>query len=176
MPTKTEKTKDYKFFFECVAKAVQQCEDIEYRPTILVADAASSITKGFRRAFNYSEGEFTRVVCWQHVKRGVIKHLNLVSKEERGSIKDDIHILQECSSTLIFNGVVKLFLKKWQSKEKDFVNYFKKQWLSKKRNGWYQGYAVGVPDHNNANEADNRYIKEGWFFISLCVLLLSDVI
>ncbi len=157
MPTKTEKTKDYKFFFECVAKAVQQCEDIEYRPTILVADAASSITKGFRRAFNYSEGEFTRVVCWQHVKRGVIKHLNLVS-------------------TLIFNGVVKLFLKKWQSKEKDFVNYFKKQWLSKKRNGWYQGYAVGVPDHNNANEADNRYIKEGWFFISLCVLLLSDVI
>jgi len=56
-------------FFECVAKAVQQCEDIAYRPTILVADAASSITKGFRRAFNYSEGEFTRVVCWQDRKR-----------------------------------------------------------------------------------------------------------
>ena len=28
------------------------------------------------------------------------------------------------------------------------------------KNGWYQGYTSAIPDHNNSNEADNRYIKE----------------
>ncbi len=46
MPTKSEKSKDYKFFFSSVKKAVKQCMGIEYRPTILVADAAGAISRG----------------------------------------------------------------------------------------------------------------------------------
>ncbi len=33
-------------------------------------------------------------------------------------------------------------------------------WLCSKRSGCYQGYASAIPDHNNSNESDNRYIKE----------------
>ena len=33
-------------------------------------------------------------------------------------------------------------------------------WLEEKRSGWYQGFVKNIPDHNNNNEADNRYIKE----------------
>ena len=80
-------------------------------------------------------------------------------KEDRPIIKQDINILQECGSNEIFDVASELFLKKW-SREQEFVKYFKKQWLDK-NSGWFQGYAIGIPDHNNANEADNRYIKEG---------------
>ena len=82
--------------------------------------------------------------------------MNLVSKDVRRSIKVDLGILQECCSPLIFDKVSKLFLEKWKSLEPDFIKYFTKQWLIPKRLGWYQGYAVFIPDHNNANEADNR--------------------
>ena len=43
---------------------------------------------------------------------------------------------------------------------KQFPLYFKKVWLSPKRRGWYEGFLSAIPNHNNYNEADNRYIKE----------------
>ena len=33
-------------------------------------------------------------------------------------------------------------------------------WLNQERVGWYQVFVVGIPDHSNSNESDNRYIKE----------------
>ena len=53
MPTKSEKSKDYKFFFNSIKKAVKQCYEVDYRPTALIADAASAITNGFSEAFLY---------------------------------------------------------------------------------------------------------------------------
>jgi len=38
--------------------------------------------------------------------------------------------------------------------------YFEKIWLRPAYSGWYQGFAKNIPDHNNSNEADNRYTKE----------------
>ena len=107
--------------------------------------------------------------------------MNLAAKDNRASLKEDILVLQECSTVQIFSTVSKLFVRKWELKEFSFIKYFKKQWLSSKRNGWYQGYAFGIPDHNNANEADNRYIKEGdyiliWLYIYCNYLLNIDII
>ena len=59
----------------------------------------------------------------------------------------------------LFDNAVSLFLLKWE-KEVNFLAYFKKMWLKDKRTGWYQGFAKAIPDHNNNNESDNRYIKE----------------
>ena len=125
MPTKSEKSKDYKFFFNSIKKAVKQCYEVDYRPTALIADAASAITNGFSEAFLYEVDQFTRVVCWQHVKRGIDKHMNLVSKDVRRSIKVDLGILQECCSPLIFDKVSKLFLEKWKSLEPDHQIFHK---------------------------------------------------
>ena len=107
--------------------------------------------------------EFTRVTCWQHVKRNIEKHLVLVvDKEKRNKIRYDIKfVLQSCQSKEIFDVAAVLFQKKWENKETDFYKYFSKWWLNSKRNGWYQGFAKGIPDHNNNNETDNKYIKEG---------------
>jgi hypothetical protein len=76
MPTKTEKGRDYEFFFKCLKKAVRQCLLTDFKPEILVADAAGAITRGFMRAFGYNYvSEFVRIVCYQHVKRNIEKVL-----------------------------------------------------------------------------------------------------
>ena len=65
--------------------------------------------------------------------------------------------MQACQSKDIFNKAVVLFLDKW-SKETASLKYFRK--LAEKRRGWYQGFTKAIPDHNNNNEVDNRYIEE----------------
>jgi len=183
MTTKREKKRDYEFFFKSLKKAVSQCCGVEYSPKTLVADAAGAITKGFMRAFGYNfHREFTRVVCWQHVKRNIEKHLVLVvNKEARDEIRHDIRVIQACQSKEIFDSVVSLLRKKWETVEPTFFKYLAKMWLSSERSGWYQGFTTAIPDHNNNNEADNRYIKEGLFLCHYnhhvvcccCLLLLS---
>ena len=104
MATKREKRADYEFFFSAIRKAVLQCTGIAYRPTCLVADSAGAITNGFKSAMNYGSIEdFLRVICRQHVKRNVDKHLNLASKESKDSIREDIRTLQACQSKELFD-------------------------------------------------------------------------
>ena len=138
-----------------------QVTETSYRPSCLVADSAGAITKGFASAMGYGVNDlFYRVVCWQHVKRNIEKHLNLVSKENNCEIKEDIYVLQACQNSELFNKAVELFGEKWKA-EKAFLTYFTKIWLNEKRRGWFQGYATSIPDHINNNEADNRWINEG---------------
>ena len=107
MTTKTEKSKDYRFFFEAIAKAVQQCYGEDYRPSSLVADAAGAITRGLTKAFSYEDGgDFALVICFQHVKRGYEKHMSLAEKDSRASLNKDILVLQEWSTQLIFSTVL----------------------------------------------------------------------
>ncbi len=87
MTTKREKKRDYEFFFKAIAKAVEQVTGQVYKPNCLVADAASEITNGFKNAFSDKASDFKRVVCYQHVKRNVEKHLGLMSKETKADIK-----------------------------------------------------------------------------------------
>ena len=54
---------------------------------------------------------------------------------------------------------------KWQS-QSDFIKY----WLSPERLSWYQGFTVGIPDHNNNNKSDNRYVKDDQGRKRLCLI------
>ena len=114
------------------------------------------------RAFEYSNyNEFNRIVCWAHVIRNVDKKLasTVATKEIRSRIRADVCKLQLCPSKDMFIIASQHFISKWKCENK-FTKYFKKQWLNDKRQGWYQGFAVGIPCENNALEGSNRYIKE----------------
>ena len=49
-------------------------------------------------------------------------------------------------------------MKKYKG-EKDFIKYFKSEWLDQ-HEGWYEGYAEKTPSTNNALESNNRVIKD----------------
>lgn len=51
-----------------------------------------------------------------------------------------------------------LFVKKWEQKEKVFLDFFKLQPLDNNE-GWFFGYSP-VPTHNNALERFNQHIKD----------------
>ena len=138
MTTKREKEADYEYLFSSLIMAVQQVTETTYRPTCLVADSAGAITNGFKKAFKYAALDiWLRVVCWQHVRRCVEKHLNLVNDNLASvklEIRDDIFILQACQSKSLFDNAVSLFLEKWKL-EINFLAYFQKVWLNEKRRG-----------------------------------------
>ena len=119
-----------------------------------------------------SEFEFvgSMWICWQHVKRRILENYRSIKDNKKNPFKEellaDIYELQRSKSRKLFEIAVDLFVKKWDKEEaiKTFLSYLKKQWLGLsglERTNWYQGYIDWVPDHNNNNEADNRWIKEG---------------
>ena len=69
-----------------------------------------------------------------------------------------IKILQLSQNNEVFDDAAKLFIKKYKT-EKDFIAYFKKEWLDT-HEGWYEGYAKNTPSTNNALESSNRYVKD----------------
>lgn len=59
----------------------------------------------------------------------------------------------------IFEKGCQLFIEKWSSKEKDFVEYFLKTWVQKDSN-WFIGAAVRSPHTNNHSENVNGRVKK----------------
>jgi len=55
MLTRRERTRDYTFLFNAIQKAVFQVINVEYIPRTLIADAAGSITRGFKASFGHLE-------------------------------------------------------------------------------------------------------------------------
>ena len=47
-----QKTKDFKLMFESIKEGLRNIFQYVYRPSILQADAAEAITKGFEQAFH----------------------------------------------------------------------------------------------------------------------------
>lgn len=71
---------------------------------------------GFCRAFDYNgENDFTRLVCWAHVKRNLDKKINGLKTEYKDAIDSDIETLQLCSTISEFEQQAKLFVKKWKA-------------------------------------------------------------
>jgi len=140
--------------FGCVKRLAMELYAFDYSPTILVADSAKSITKGFKKVFNL----LFRIDCWAHVDRNIDKNmLKLVSdKNTRESIKADIDAFQNNVETEYFETVARLMATKWKEKFVDqvdnFIKYFSKQWLSPKRMGWFDHYCLWTPVQNNALE------------------------
>jgi hypothetical protein len=81
----------------------------------LVADAADSITNGFRVVFG---SDFKRGMCWFHVEEAVRKKLKCVPEKYQSRIMSDVQTLQLCQTPEIFKAPSELFEQKWLRKKK----------------------------------------------------------
>lgn len=113
--------------------------DVVYRPDILIADGAESITNGFMAAFDYeTANDFTRIMCWAHVHRKVEEKARPIPQKYRQEIRDDVDDLQTMSTQELFDHAYSLFHVKWSRKNIDeiitFLDYFKNEWIISKFN------------------------------------------
>ena len=74
MVTKHENEEDYEYMFNALKRIVKEIHQIDFEPTILLADTAGAITNGFSNVFKLTH----RVFCWSHVKRNIDAKLNSV--------------------------------------------------------------------------------------------------
>ena len=149
---------------------IKSIYQVDFKPTVLVADSASAIKNGFDAVFDLVK----RVHCWFHVKIAVDKEPNSIKdKEIRGSIKYDIiqlqdHVKISRSQDANFKRAAFLLVSKWNDKYRmseyfpqktGFIKYFSNQWLHLKRSGWYYHFLDHIPCTDNALESDNRAFK-----------------
>lgn len=133
--------------------------NIEYKPDMLIADAANSISRGFEKVFDHS---YTRIMCRFHMRKAVDKHLPelTTNKKQQNEFMYDLDQLQLSQSDEVFDRAAQFFVDKWKKVNESFINdYFVKEWLTDHRY-WYEGVAPLVPSTNNAVESSNRLIKD----------------
>jgi hypothetical protein len=131
-----ETHEDYAFIFNAIKNAAKKFHSFEYRPNILIADAAPAITNGFKAAFDYeNDEEFYRVTCWAHVERKCEEKTNCLPQPTRDELLLDIKNMQAMPSTSSFNKAVELFMVKWGDNVdvSKFLSYFKEECLDKNR-------------------------------------------
>lgn len=151
---KGESGNDFTFIFDALHNF-----NLAWQPEVLLADASQSITQGFTNVFGVPK---IRLMCFFHVLTNVEKYFKRLTKSNP-NLKPDIHALQTCNDETTFLKASELFLKKWEMTDedgiKDFIDYFRSQWLHKNFN-WYEGISVGYPSTNNGIEATNAIIKK----------------
>lgn len=150
-----ETTDDYKFVFDAIKNAVENFLGSKFKPTTLVADGADAIRNPFYASFN--ETAELDIMCWAHVDRNIRKR-SLNSKTNKPLIKEDLRLIQTAPTKAIFEMMATLFCEKWSTVEKEFIEYFKTQWMGVHCN-WYEGVAEFTPSTNNALESHNSVIK-----------------
>lgn len=67
--------------------------------------------------------------------------------------------MQLAPNRATFTMMSKLFCKKWEQVEPDFITYFKREWLGAHCN-WFEGAADYTPSTNNGQESHNATIKK----------------
>ena len=151
----TETHEDFAFIFKSLKKTVQTVCNFDYRPTILIADGSAAITNGFKETF---ENLSHRVMCYAYVIRNIDKNMKLITNQlSRSKIKKDIDNMPLSANPDIFKESIRLFNIKW-SEESVFLEYFRIEWVDQ-LDGWYEGYAIGIPSTNNGLEAVNLQVK-----------------
>ena len=164
--TSSETHVDFQFIFHSIAKVVLLLSNQDYKPEVLMADAASSITNGFCDAYGYNQmaNNFVRIMCWAHVNINLDKKVKAVNDANfRKLLMQDICNIQLADNSEIFMKAVELFKTKWAAKNNitvdNFVFYFIHQWVDKNSN-WFEGAYEGIPSHDNGIESTNRNIKD----------------
>lgn len=148
---------DFAFIFETIKNKAIEIFNIQIDPQIILCDANKSISNAFMSVFGDNRVILT---CWYHVRETIKKSLGIYfAKEVQQKVLNDIGYLQLSSSPEAFEDASLIFLQKYAA-HKDFVKYFKYQWLQQFRN-WYVGAVKGIPKTNNALEAFNRDLKQG---------------
>ena len=152
--TSSETTQDYSFVFETLRNGIEVLLGEKFQPEILIADGADSIRNAFYGSFESAKKD---IMCFAHVLRNINKR-KFSNKTVKSLIFDDIRKMQAAASRPIFNMMSKLFCEKWRNDERDFVEYFEKQWLGVHSN-WFEGAAQFTPSTNNGVESHNASIK-----------------
>jgi len=150
-----EKQPDFEFIFNSISDGVERIIGSSFAPEVIIVDGSGAIRNAFMKLFNKEK----MVMCWSHMRRNVEKRLKTAA-QNRDEILDDIDKLQLSESEIVFRNGSSLFLKKWQTREKDFTEYFEKEWLTI-LDSWYEGYdSAFTPSTNNQLEATNKVIKD----------------
>jgi hypothetical protein len=151
-----EKTTDFKFIYQSICNGLNRLEIEKILPEVLISDASDAICNAFQEIF----GNKLIVMCWAHMRRNIVKKVeSLVDQERRSDIIEDIETLQISSNEQIFKKASDCFVKKWKSKEAEFIKYFQDQWLKSHEN-WYEGVKHYTPSTNNCLESFNKVIKD----------------
>ncbi|CAF0708145.1 unnamed protein product, partial [Brachionus calyciflorus] len=157
--TRHETEEDFGFFFSSIKETYERVYQKPINFTSLIADNAAAIHNGFKRVFDLK----LRVNCWAHVYRNIQTHMKSFSKLQMTRILDDIKQIQKIFDENLFPTAIKLFQEKWEkvtsSSIKSFLDYFKDQWCQEGHNGWFEGYAHGLPSTSNGLESINDKIK-----------------
>ena len=77
--TTAETETDFAFIFSTIKSLATQLLNLQFNPSILVADCADAIANGFSSAFS---NDFVRVNCWAHVHRNMQKQLLTIKSEK----------------------------------------------------------------------------------------------
>lgn len=157
--TSNETADDYAFIFQSVKEGVKKKFGKSFDPKIVVADGAHAIRNGFFAVFPDAE---MNIMCYAHVIRNCRKR-PFTSQHNKQLILEDIRYMHLAPNREKFDMMSELFLKKWESIEINFIEYFKKEWLGDHRN-WFEGAAEFVPSHNNGCESHNSNIKRNYTF------------
>jgi hypothetical protein len=147
----------FNFLFKSLLKARPN-----FKPNVLIADSAQSITNAFEESFGVTHGEsYIRIHCYFHVTKNLDLRLKSVGNLKRKLIKDDITKLQLARNPQEFQSASDCLVNKWLKDADlcDFIHYFKKEYIDQ-RNTWYEGASLRHPSTNNSLEATNKWIKE----------------
>lgn len=151
---------DFAFIFTSLRDIVRTVCNIDYQPSILIANDSVAIKNGFTETFDHLSH---RVMCYSRVVRNVNKNLKLLKNHHsRCKIKKDIEHIQKSENKVAFKEAIKMFSIKW-SDESAFIDYFQKEWVDK-LDGWYEGYAPGMPSTNNGLKAFHLEVKSEHMF------------
>ena len=139
--SKSESAADFQFLFKSL-----RTYDLEYQPTVLMADGSDAITAGYEEVFGVPSRRLMRFI---HVIKNVKPHLRGLTKGGIcGKLRADTDALQICQDEATFSKAVSLFLQKWKASPKsqvrEFADYFEEQWVCKYRY-WFEGAAMKHP-------------------------------
>ena len=134
--TTSETKQDFEFIFKSLISGLKSIDgSYELKPKIIMADAADSISNGFKQAFKFKDdGLYKRSMCAIHVRRAIEKYGNFNDTKNKAKVIKDFIDLQIAQNQNIFNEAAELFINKWCEKEDKFTAYFRKEWLDAHNN------------------------------------------
>lgn len=98
-------------------------------------------------------------MCWFHMKKAAVSKVReLCDQINQDTIIGDIDKLQLASSVAIFNKALQCFVEKWENEEKEFIKYFKQEWIHLNPN-WFEGIMLFTPTTNNPQESFHSVVK-----------------
>lgn len=152
-----ENEETYQLGFEGIRDGMLDNLHEEAKFNVLVSDAAMAIKNAFNSVFPHAN---KTVTCWFHVKKNIRSKI----ENNRDEILGDIDKLQLCENEKLFDRACVLFTKKWRGVEKNFIDYFERQWLSPNNKFWFEGAEKDTPKTNNGIESTNGRLKSDFFF------------